>query len=402
MSTPGEYLVLAYNEGGYNEGIFLEAVTQTVETTIVNRALTPLPPPIFSGMKLQEDILLGDLVLNTIDANNVVWVCTEIQGWWDLPDPDVPDVTRGWRDGSYDARGRWQARQITLNGVFFPPLPEFVSAARNSLIEAANLVYTGAWLKTKENPTRAAFVRLSGRPEIQTVSARGKTEFSIGLRAADPIKYSWNDSDPDGYDSETVPCKNVATAEAGEVVIDNIGNQAVSIFLEITGPIDGPATIVNQTTDEVLTIVESLRGAETRVVTNKALTDNVATLTTSVTHDIVAGDVIEVAGVDSTFNGTHTVSSVTSNTVSFSLTATNVVSAPSGGTVDREADVLEIDTYEREVSFNGILTGARVKIDTLTDWITLDPGNNTIVFEDEGEVNSTASMVVYYRSGWIG
>jgi hypothetical protein len=400
--TVGEYLVPRYNEGGYNEGYYLDGPSQAIETSIVNRALTPLPPPIFSGMKLQEDILLGDLVLNTIDANNVLWVCTEIQGWWDLPDPDVPDVSRGWRDGSYDARGRWQARQITLNGVFFPPLPEFAPVARNSLIEAANLVYTGVWLKTKENPTRASFVRLSGRPEIQTVSARGKTEFSIGLRAADPIKYSWNDDDPEGYDSISVACKNATTEEEGEVTIDNVGNQAVSVYLEITGPIDGPATIYNETTDEIITILEPLRANATFVVTNKQLTDGVATLTTSITHDIVPDDIITVADVDSTFDGEHVISNVTSNTVSFTISDSNVASTPSGGSISREADVLEIDTYEREVAFNGLLSGARVKLDTLVDWLTLAPGENILRFEDEGEVDSTASMIVYYRSGWIG
>jgi hypothetical protein len=315
-----------YGEGLYGEGYYVEGKSQNRETAIVNKTLTPLPPPVFTGMKLQEDVIFGDLVLNAIDENNVIWVCTDIEGWWDLPDPDIPDVTRGWRDGSYDARGRWQARQMTLNGVILPPDPGFLPAARASLINAANLVYNGTWLKTNENPTRASFVRLSGRPEIATVNARGRTEFSIGLRAADPVKYSWNDSDPDGYNSVALPCKNVATSATGETVITNVGNTSVSIFLEVTGPIVGPAKITNLTTNEVLTIVSPLIST----------------------------------------------------------------------------DELEIDTYEREVAFNGDTIGARVKLDVLVDWLTLSPGANTIRFIDEGAANSTASLVVYYRSGWIG
>lgn len=398
MST---YTAHLYGEGGYGELSYLDPLGEDRERTAVNLALTPLPPPTFTGMKLKEDIILGDLVLNTIDSNNVVWVCTNIDGWWVHPDPEIPDIARGWGDGSYDTSGRWAARQITLEGVFMPSDPTYVSAARDSLVSATSLVRSGAWLKTKENPTRASFVRLSGRPSIETVTARGKTEFSIGLRAADPIKYSWNDADPDGYDIVTVPCANTSTAETGDVTIENVGNTDVSMYLEITGPIVAPATIYNATNDELLTIVEPLRDTETRTVTNKALTDGIATLSLSTTHGIVAGDYITVSGVDATFNGEHVVSSVGTTSVSYAVTATNVSSAASGGSVFRDIDVMEIDTYTKEVAVNGETIGARVKVDTLTDWVSLAPGNNEISFNDEGDATSPATLVIFYRSGWI-
>lgn len=396
------YVVYPYGEQGYGQWSYPDPYGQDVERTAVHRSFSPLPPPIHTGMKLKEDILLGDLVLNTIDSNNVVWVCTEIEGWWVHPDPEIPDVTRGWGDGSYDASGRWMARQITLNGVFMPPDPDLVPVARNTLVEATSLVRQGAWLKTKENPTRAAFVRLSGRPDIQTVTARGKTEFSIGLRAADPIKYSWNDLDPEGYDIVTVPCANASTSETGEVTIENLGNTDVTMFLEITGPITGPALIYNLSNDELLTIVEPLRDAETRTVINKKIVDNVATLTTSVSHDIVAGDIITVTGVDTTFDGEQVVLSTPSAfEVSYGVTAANVSPTVASGTIDRAVDILEIDTYSKEVALNGEAIGARIKVDTLTDWVTLSPGYNDIVFSDEGDANSPATLVIYYRSGWI-
>jgi hypothetical protein len=61
-------------------------------------------------------------------------------------------------------------------------------------------------------------------------------------------------------------------------------------------------------------------------VTNKALTSNVATLTTSIAHDVIVGQVVDIENVDSTFNGSYEVSGVTSNTVSYQKTATNVPS----------------------------------------------------------------------------
>jgi hypothetical protein len=74
----------------------------------------------------------------------------------------------------------------------------------------------------------------------------------------------------------------------------------------------------------------------TYLITNKALTTNVATLTTSVTHDIVVGETVIISGVDSTFNGQYRVTAVTTNTFSYSRVATNVTSAavsPNGSAI---------------------------------------------------------------------
>jgi hypothetical protein len=63
-------------------------------------------------------------------------------------------------------------------------------------------------------------------------------------------------------------------------------------------------------------------------VSNKALTNNVVTLTTSAAHGFTAGDSVVVAGVDATFNGTYTVASApTTVTFTYAKTASNVVSA---------------------------------------------------------------------------
>jgi len=305
---------------------YVDPILQAEENQAVNISLTPLPPPYITGMKLDADIILGDLVLNTIDNNNVVWVCTNIQGWWGQPDPEMPELTRGWGDGSYDVKGRWQARQLTLEGVFLPPDPSFVPAARDALISATSLVYTGAWLRTFEDPPRASYVRLSGRPDIETVNARGRTEFSIGLRAADPIKYEWDDADPEGYSIVEIPCRNLGTGATGSGSVNNIGNTEVTAVFEIQGPIVGPATLQNLTTNELLLVIDAIPGGS----------------------------------------------------------------------------YLEIDTYDREVALDGDTTGTRSIIDTLADWIKLAPGVNTISLIDEGAVNSTAILRVYYRSGWIG
>ncbi|MCX6423657.1 MAG: glycine-rich protein, partial [Actinobacteria bacterium] len=69
-------------------------------------------------------------------------------------------------------------------------------------------------------------------------------------------------------------------------------------------------------------------------VTNKSLASNVATLTTSLPHGFAVGAAIVVAGVDATFNGSFTVTSVpTTTTFRYAKTASNVASTLSSGTV---------------------------------------------------------------------
>lgn len=63
------------------------------------------------------------------------------------------------------------------------------------------------------------------------------------------------------------------------------------------------------------------------VVNNKALTSNVATLTTATAHGYLTGQSVVVADVDATFNGTFTLTAVPSaTTFSYAKTAGNVAS----------------------------------------------------------------------------
>lgn len=91
------------------------------------------------------------------------------------------------------------------------------------------------------------------------------------------------------------------------------------------------------TLDDVVTTSDPTPVA--RTVTNKALTSNIATLTTSVAHGLYAGATVVIAGVDATFNGTYTVDNVpTTTTFTYSKTASNVASAAASGTVTAATD----------------------------------------------------------------
>jgi Phage tail protein len=264
-------------------------ITQSYENKKVNVGLSPVPVPIVTGLELKADISLNGLTLNTIDSNGVVWVCTDIEGWWSQPDPEFQDLTRGWGDGSYDVRGRWAARQLTLTGSFLTPDNSYVPAARDTLIRATSLVYDGGWLVVKETPiAKASFVRISGKPDIKTVNARGRTDFSIGLRAPDPIKYEWVDGQVNGYNTT-----GKKTSNSGSFTINNLGNVKVPIVIRITGSVsptaDNPYILQNTTrlvsrydgtsTPETIKIVGHLSGDQFELDTyNKEILESNSTV----------------------------------------------------------------------------------------------------------------------------
>jgi hypothetical protein len=247
-------------KGYYEPATNISSRSQDDENRLVNKALTKFPVPHLSGLKLKSDIKLGALVLNTIDESGVVWVCNDISGWWTLAEPELPELVRGWGDGSYDAKGRWASRMLTLKGTFLTQDASQVPAARNKLIEAANLVYRGDWLVVNEEPTlaKASFVRLSGMPDIETVNARGRTEFSIGLKAADPIKYEYIEDSEDGYRTQVfTPSSGTASA-----VLTNAGNIDVPIIIELSQGFTvanpaNPPRITNNATDQIMSIIGS-------------------------------------------------------------------------------------------------------------------------------------------------
>lgn len=112
----------------------------------------------------------------------------------------------------------------------------------------------------------------------------------------------------------------------------------------------------------------------TFTVTNKALTSNVATITAP-GHNVVAGDTIAVAGVDSTFNTTGVVvTSVTSTTIVYPKTASNVTSQAATGTV---GVVKTTDTFAN--AFTNFFTGAYDDVTADVESIRIRRGRDDIL-----------------------
>ena len=87
----------------------------------------------------------------------------------------------------------------------------------------------------------------------------------------------------------------------------------------------------------------------TKSVTNKALTSNVATLTTSSAHGFEAGQTVVIGDVDSTFNGTYVVTAIpTTTTFRYAKTAADVTSTAvsPAGTVTRNQGYLAVADFD--------------------------------------------------------
>jgi hypothetical protein len=362
---------------------YTDDLTQEQENKFVNDGLRPLPNPYITGMELNADVILNGLVLNTVDENNVVWVCTGIEGWWTMPEVDMQEIPRGLGDGSYDVNGRYASRNVTLTGSILPPSPSYVPAARDKLVRAIDLVRKNGWLLTDEKPVRGSRVRLAGAPSIEVVNPRGRIDFNIPLKAVDPVKYEWVVGEPEGYQFDTV-------GVGSTVNLVNNGNTNVAIQLVVNGFLNSGTTIRNNTTNQEIEIINDVGGENSYVgdITQVSRSGNLATIIANTTYPFVAGDLISVLHVGTSGFNTNTVATIASVTevdgdtlsITYENTGTdvgNTSQSPTGVLALGQAEFLEIDTYERSVAYIG-LSGYRSKLATLVDWIYLQPGTNEI------------------------
>lgn len=187
------------------------------------------------------------------------------------------------------------------------------------------------------NPTALAF---------STTDAAGVAQNVMNLQVGDHIVYS-PVGDPNSWMSlliTTAPVNNttwyqVAVSKLDQAVVVNppTNNQQVLFSVLRYKPTpDSLGGVHDIETDELLIprITPPLTLAEPATVSNKALTANVATLTTAAAHGLVVGNVVDVTGVDAVFNGRFIIASVpTTTTLTYPKTNADVTSAVSTGTV---------------------------------------------------------------------
>ena len=127
----------------------------------------------------------------------------------------------------------------------------------------------------------------------------------------------------------SLPFSATVVSGNASVATTSVGSACAGTITKASGAVVGTFSIAAAALSAAVTVNTSI----TKSVTNKALTSNVATLTTSAVHGYVAGDVVTVSNVDATFDGTYTITTVGSTTTfAYAKTASNVSSvADTGG-----------------------------------------------------------------------
>jgi hypothetical protein len=121
---------------------------------------------------------------------------------------------------------------------------------------------------------------------------------------------------------------------AGTITFGGSGTTVETANLSVTDPFVFVGTNNQADTVDLAFIGEyaSTVSTITRTVSNKALTSNIATLTTSTDHTYLAGDVVVITDVDATFNGTFNIIAVpTATTFTYAKVNANVTSAVATG-----------------------------------------------------------------------
>lgn len=241
-----------------------------------------------------------------------IWTVSDIDGWWNMAEPSIPTIERGFGDGIFDIGGKFVSRDLTFSGSVLITSSDRATIeaqsqlVRKTILTAFNLVKRSTWLIVDEDQyKRASSVRLSGRPNISTINNRGRIEFQIGLRAADPIKYEWIDI----TDTGSIPAYEIITGNGYNV---DALTQVSSISNFNTYDRYGSAPNTSS-------LYVQVGGA----TTTTSGTGTVATITTTTAHGLKVGDIVKVAGVTPTgYNGTFRATSVTNTTFSYASSTT--------------------------------------------------------------------------------
>lgn len=206
------------------------------------------------GLYTGEDVRLGGLLLNQVDENMCAWAITDLDGWWGLPDLDVPDDPRPQtEDGSYFTLGRYLPRIISLQGRILPldGVNNKAVAARRALNSViAPLVRSRILLSVdEEDGTKVAMVQLSAQPLTRINQATGLLEFDIQLKTVDPAKYSalsYNFSTTLGTASpgrtynKTFLYSYGGATTSGTINARNAGSYNTEAVFTIVGPVTRP------------------------------------------------------------------------------------------------------------------------------------------------------------------
>lgn len=187
-------------------------------------------------------VAIGDLLLNTVDANGVFWILEKLDGWGS-PGSTAELTQRARGHGATSSEGFLRPRVMTLEGVIDAPTAEALSYAVDDLSAAVSL--SGFRLLVAEaGRIRHADAKRQDEVLVSWIDAV-TARFSIQIAAKDPRKYgdlvtasTLLPSSSGGLERpSTWPRTWTGVSNTGVVRVTNPGNTQAPVWLRIDGPI---------------------------------------------------------------------------------------------------------------------------------------------------------------------
>lgn len=233
----------------------------------------PNPSPItypagFLTAKGSSPVALGDLVLNTIDADGTTWALEEFPEWEGSAASTLEVAQRARGHGGTGSEPFYESKTLTMEGKIRAKTPQLLIKAKDRLNAAVKL-HPFVLLVSEFGFVRHMMVQRQDEVMVPTVrGSRGLlAEFSIQLVAKDPLKYGGlvtastvlPSSSGGLVRPSTWPRTWTGVSNTGIIRLTNEGNTNAPLWLRIDGPIPaGGWSVSHVDTDEVLTFATSL------------------------------------------------------------------------------------------------------------------------------------------------
>jgi hypothetical protein len=230
-------------------------------------------PGVGGGGNNGDPVALGDLLLNSVDANGVDWVLEEFN-WDDSPASTAELTQRARGHGATSSEGFFTPMVYTLSGVITAPTVALGVAARNAMSAAVTLDEFQLTVAEGESILHS-LVKRQDQIIFKRINPTDRT-FSIQVAAKDPRKFGdlvmATTRLPFSEGGATYPATYALTytgvSGTGVVRVNNSGNTPSPVWLRIDGPLPaGGWTITHQGKQQALTFATSLALAAGEFVT---------------------------------------------------------------------------------------------------------------------------------------
>lgn len=192
--------------------------------------------------------LQGMVTLNTVDANNTVWLINQsgLTGISGEPAPTLAPVQRTREDGAWSGDSFTGARYPGVAGTIRSDTPQLLNAAID-LLKAAVTNDEFTVTVTESGRARTLQVKRAGETIVQKVNNRFAT-YSILLEADDPrlfgepmVASTHLQASSGGLTIPfTLPTPISATVTSGLISMTNPGSKTGKVTMRVDGPCHGP------------------------------------------------------------------------------------------------------------------------------------------------------------------